>query len=115
MTEVGRVNFGPTASPSSVPSRHGMQAEKRRPPLVDGTAPVPPVMLSQLEPGSQVVPCCSLDITIQASIAISLKRIADSLESDTVSGPLDVVLHPEWKDDLSQRQYRDELRKEVKR
>lgn len=56
---------------------------------------------AKLEPEASLVGKASQDVdrAIQLSIAISLKRIADSLEKDKVEGPIDPKLNINWSKD----------------
>lgn len=65
-------------------------------------------MFEALESGSQIIPAAPLVEVIQASIAISLKRIADHLESERSLKRIADQL-------AAQSQVSDELRKEIER
>lgn len=76
--KVGSIVFGPASShPSLKPSK-----PVRRQPEASPSEQV--AMFAALEPGAQLIPCAPLDDVVQASIAISLKRIADALERPKV-------------------------------
>ena len=103
----GSIVFGQVNPDVSSNPGHGLQPSKpRRDP-----GPTPEQrrsMFEALEPGSQIVPAAPLNDIVQASIAISLKRIADHFENQ--ESLKRIADHLE-----AQRRLDDELHREISR